>query len=156
MERSVVDVGNESDERGRSLSNFEPYDFTFRDVKCASMEGLLQSLKFSDPVKQKEICALSGKSAKFKGKKKKWYKDQMLYWNGEPFSRHSETYRLLLFEAFNAISRNTEFMEKLIETEGAKLIHSMGKSDPTRTILTEQELCIHLERIRDEILKKRK
>jgi hypothetical protein len=28
---------------------------------------------------QKEVCKLVGKQAKFKGKKKKWYKTQTLY-----------------------------------------------------------------------------
>ena len=30
-------------------------------VECASMEGFLQSLKFSDPEMQKRVCTLVGK-----------------------------------------------------------------------------------------------
>ena len=35
--------------------------------------------KFQDPEMQKHVCTLVGKAAKFKGKKKKWWKTQTLY-----------------------------------------------------------------------------
>ena len=56
-----------------ALSNFAPHAFIIDGIECASMEGFLQSLKFSNPEMQKQVCTLVGKAAKFKGKKKKWY-----------------------------------------------------------------------------------
>jgi hypothetical protein len=144
----VVDIGNEDDELGRALSNFEAYPFIFRTVACGSMEGLLQSLKFEDAQKQRDICALVGTKAKFKGKKRKWWLEQKLHWQGESFSRHSQTYQSLLTEAFDALSANEHFMETLLKTSNINLVHTMGKSDPNRTILTENEFCAQLHRIR--------
>lgn len=40
------------------LSNFTKRHFVFDGVQCASLEGALQSLKFREPGKQREICAL--------------------------------------------------------------------------------------------------
>ena len=54
------------------------------------MEGFLQRLKFKDPEMQKTVCLLVGKAAKFKGKKKKWYRTQTLYWQGKEIARDSE------------------------------------------------------------------
>lgn len=70
-----------------ALSNFSPHPFKFRDVQCNSMEGLLQSLKFSNPEMQKHVCTLVGRAAKFKGAKKRWQRNQTLYWDGQPIDR---------------------------------------------------------------------
>jgi hypothetical protein len=34
---------------------------------------------------QRYVCTLVGKAAKFKGKKKKWFQKQELYWNGKTY-----------------------------------------------------------------------
>jgi len=47
-------------------------------------------LKFKNPDMQVEICKLVGKSAKFKGKPKKWWKTQTLWWKGVEIDRHGE------------------------------------------------------------------
>lgn len=59
-----------------SLSNFAPHAFEIDSVKCASMEGFLQSLKFQNPDMQKYVCCLVGKAAKFKDKNKKMAKNK--------------------------------------------------------------------------------
>lgn len=46
------------------LSNLYPHAFEMDGVKCASMEGFLQALKYEDDETQKDICALSGKETK--------------------------------------------------------------------------------------------
>lgn len=53
-----------------SLSNFAPNPFVIDGVKCSSMEGFLQSLKYNNIDMQKHFCTLVGKQAKFKGKHK--------------------------------------------------------------------------------------
>ena len=72
-----------------SLSNFAPHPFVIDGIECNSMEGFLQSLKFKNIDMQKYVCSLVGKSAKFKGKKKKWWKTQTLYWQGKEYKRDS-------------------------------------------------------------------
>ena len=66
-----MDIGTGTGYPSTALSNFAPHSFVIYGVECASMEGFLQSLKFSNPEMQKEVCKLVGKAAKFKGKKKK-------------------------------------------------------------------------------------
>ena len=132
------------------LSNFLPYDFTFRDVKILSMESLLQGIKFKNPFIQDTVFRMSGKEAKHTGKNSEWYRDQTLYWRGEPMKRDSEEYQSFLREAYDALFLNTHFLLALGRTRGKKLYHTIGKSNPAKTVLTESEFCGILTRLRDE------
>ena len=69
-----MDIGSGTGYPSSSLSNFAPHTFIIDDITCASMEGFLQSLKFENPDMQAQVCTLVGKQAKFKGKKKKWFR----------------------------------------------------------------------------------
>ena len=73
-----MDIGSGSGFPSCSLSNFSPHPFEIDGIQCNSMEGFLQSLKFSNPEMQKEVCKMVGKQAKFKRKKKKWWRTQTL------------------------------------------------------------------------------
>lgn len=50
-----MDIGSGSGFPAGSLSNFAPHGFTIDGVECASMEGFLQSLKFSSPDMQRSM-----------------------------------------------------------------------------------------------------
>ena len=136
-----------------SLSNFAPHEFIIDGVKCASMEGFLQSLKFQNPDMQKYVCSLVGKAAKYKGKNKKWQKTQILYWQGETIKRDSERYQKLLDDAYNALSKNKSFKKALLVTGCATLTHSMGKTKISETVLTKQEFVSRLTKIRTALTK---
>lgn len=144
-----MDIGSGTGYPSSSLSNFSPHPFEIDGVKCASMEGFLQSLKYSNPEMQVHVCTLVGKQAKFKGKKKAWYRTQTLYWQGEEIDRHSERYQELLDKAFYELSKNNKFKNALLATGNATLTHSMGKKDPSRTILTIKEFCSRLTKLRN-------
>ena len=146
-----MDIGSGSGFPSASLSNFAPHPFVFDGVECNSMEGLLQSFKFSNPEMQKEVCKLVGKQAKFKGKKKKWFKTQTLYWQGEEFKRSSEEYQKLLDRAYDALSTNEGFKKALLATGNAMLTHSIGKTKQTETVLTRGEFCARLMKIRERL-----
>lgn len=148
-----MDIGSGAGFPAGTLSNFAPHPFVIDGVQCNSMEGFLQSLKFKDVEMQKAICLLVGKAAKFKGKKKKWWKTQTLYWQGKEFKRDSEEYQELLDRAFDALAQNTGFQKALLATGTATLEHSIGKSKITETVLTRQEFCSRLTRIRKELQK---
>ena len=148
-----MDIGSGAGFPAGTLSNFAPHPFVIDGVQCNSMEGFLQSLKFKDVEMQKSICLLVGKAAKFKGKKKKWWKTQTLHWQGKEFKRDSEEYQELLDRAFNALAQNTGFQKALLATGTATLEHSIGKSKITETVLTRQEFCSRLTRIRKELQK---
>ena len=150
MMKKYLDIGSNCGiDFVEELSNFTAVTFYVDDIKCNSMEGFLQSLKFSDLEKQIEVCKLIGVQAKFKGKKKKWYKDQLLYWKGQVIDRHSDEYQKLLDKAFSAISMNDEYKVRLKKTNGYILTHDIGKTNPKQTILTVDEFCNRLMKLRD-------
>lgn len=148
-----MDIGSGTGWPSAALSNFTPHPFIIDGVECASMEGFLQSLKFKEPDMQAEVCKLVGKAAKFKGKKKKWWRTQTLYWQGQEFKRDSQEYQDLLDRAFDALAQNTGFQKALLATGKATLTHSIGKSKETETVLTKQEFCSRLTKIRDNLQK---
>lgn len=134
-----------------ALSNFAPHPFVIDGIECNSMEGFLQSLKFENPDMQKEVCKLVGKSAKFKGKKKKWWKTQTLFWQGVAIKRDSDEYQKLITHAYDCLSQNIGFQKALLSTKNAPLTHSIGKDKITETVLTKREFIRQLYRIRDKL-----
>ena len=150
-----MDVGSGNTYPASSLSNFAPHGFIFEGVECASMEGFLQGLKFSNPDMQSHVCTLVGRAAKSKGSKKNWKRDQTLYWKGLPIKRDSEEYQKLLTNAFNALATNNGFQRALLASQNATLTHSMGRNKINETVLTEKEFCSQLHRLRN-ILKEQK
>jgi len=146
-----MDIGSGTGYPSSALSNFAPHVFFIDGIQCNSMEGFLQSLKFKDPEMQKAICLLVGKAAKFKGKKKKWYRTQTLYWQGVEYKRDSEEYQQLLDRAFDALCENQGFRKALLATGDATLTHSIGKTKINETVLTRQEFCSRLTKLRTRI-----
>lgn len=143
-----MNIGTGTSYPANVLSNFSPHQFIFDGVECASMEGLLQSFKCPHEHIQVEICKLVGRAAKFKGKKYKWFKNQKLFWQGKEYARDSKDYQELLDRAFDALNTNEHFKKALKATNDSKLTHSMGKSKINLTVLTENEFCSRLTKLR--------
>lgn len=93
------------------------------------------------------------KKAKFKGKKKKWFRDQTLYWRGQAIKRDSKEYQDLLDRAFEALATNKKFQKTLLDTQNATLTHAMGKKKIAETVLTTQEFCSRLTKVREQLKK---
>lgn len=146
-----MDIGSGNKYPSAALSNFAPHPFVFDGVECASFEGFIQSVKFKNPDMQVHVCSLVGIRAKMKGKGKKWWREQKLFWKDEVIDRHSDRYQELLDDAFNALATNEGFRKALLATKDANLTHSIGKSDAHRTVLTEREFIQRLNRLRSEI-----
>lgn len=144
-----MDIGSGSMYPSCALSNFAPHAFEIDGVQCASMEGFLQSLKFSSVEMQEHVCTLVGKKAKFKGKKKNWWRTQTLYWKGVPMLRQSIAYTSLIQRAYDAMALNEGFKRAILATRNSTLTHSMGKNKKNETVLTEQEFCSNLYRVRE-------
>lgn len=135
-----MDIGSGAGYPAASLSNFSPHPFVFDGVQINSMEGFLQGLKFSNPDMQEHVCTLVGKAAKFKGKKKKWFRDQTLYWKGQPIARRSDAYQIILENAYlSMLEQSDSFRRALKATGNATLTHSMGRNKENETVLTEKE-----------------
>ena len=144
-----MDIGSGHGYPADALSNFAPHPFVLDGIECNSMEGFLQSLKFSNPDMQREVCKLVGRAAKFKGKKKNWYVKQVLYWQGKEIPRDSDEYQMLLDRAYMAMAtQNRGFQCALLATQNAALTHSIGKSKTNETVLTRSEFCSRLTKIR--------
>ncbi len=146
-----MDIGSGSKYPAGALSNFSPHPFEFEGIQCNSMEGLLQGFKFESPEMQEHVCSLVGKKAKFKGKKKKWFKTQTLFWKGKPIPRTSQEYQTLLDKAFDALATNTKFQKALLASGDAVLKHSIGKKNQSETVLTKKEFCSRLTAIRERL-----
>ena len=151
----AIDISSTSKFPAGYLSNFTPYKFTFRGFDFTSMESLLQGLKFEGVETQNSVFQRVGVKAKLRGKKRKWYPDQTLYWQGTPMKRDSEEYKNIVREAFYALAENIDFQQTLLATGDKRLYHTMGKSDPTRTILTEEEFCGILTEVRTSLKERR-
>ena len=136
-----------------SLSNFAPHPFEIDGVKCNSMEGWLQSLKFKSIEMQEHVCTLVGYAAKKKGSMKNWQESQTLYWRGKEIKRSSQEYQDLLDEAYEALSKNESFKKALLATGDAVLKHSIGRNRQNETVLTQQEFCSRLMKIREKLKK---
>jgi hypothetical protein len=145
-----MNIGSKSRYPASALSNFAPHPFVIYGVKCNSMEGFLQSLKCKYPRIQIEICKLVGLAAKYKGKKYKWWKDGIVYWNGRAIDRHGDEYQKLLDTAFTELYNQSQSFRKALKATGmSPLTHTIGKTNPKETILTQSEFCYRLKMLRD-------
>lgn len=145
-----MDIGSNGKYPGCALSNFAAHEFTIDGVRCASMEGFLQSLKHSNPEVQKEICALVGIKAKRRGGTH-WQRHQKLYWQGKAYLHTSKEYQELLNRAYDALFENEGFKAALWAAGNATFTHSVGKHKQGETCLTTQEFCSHLNKLRDRL-----
>ena len=143
-----MDIGSGNGYPSAALSNFAPHPFVLDGVEIASMEGFLQSLKFKNIDMQKYVCTLVGKAAKYKGKDKKWWQTQTLYWQDKEYKRDSKEYQLLLNRAYNALYQNEGFKKALEASKPSILTHSIGKNDESKTVLTQSEFCRRLMKLR--------
>lgn len=140
----AVDISSTQHGPGAILSNFTENHFVFDGVECGGMEGFLQSLKHADTEKQIRVCALYGVRAKRKGSYH-WKETQTVYWKGREIDRHGEEFQQLVKSAYQAMFEQCpKFRDALVATGNKRLFHSMGKTDPRQTILTEKEFFDHL------------
>lgn len=145
-----MDIGKGSGGIAGRLSNFTPRKFYFDDIECNSIEGVLQSFKFKNVDMQKEICKLTGLVAKRRGSKKNWRESQKLYWNGVEYKRDSTEYQELLDRLYLSVyDQNEGYKRDIMSCKGVSFTHSKGKNKKSETILTSQEFCSRLTKLRD-------
>ena len=113
------------------------------------MEDFLQSLKYEDPNRQRQICSMKGRNAK-RQSTTTWQTDQVVWWRGRALDRQGTEYQDLLRRVYQAMfDQNERFRAALMASRGRRLYHSQGNNDSYRTILTEQEFCTILTEIRE-------
>lgn len=145
----ALDIWSKSPYPANVLSNLCSNGFRFDGVLCGSMEGFLQSLKYQDTGKQRQICSMKGKNAK-NMRSTHWQTDQIVWWKGSSINRQSKEFQNLIRRAYQAMfEQNERFRIALMSTRGIKLYHSQGEQNPYKTILTESEFCSVLTEMRD-------
>jgi len=148
----AIDIRMNAPSIGGRLSNLEVRPFVFCGIECGSIEGVLQSFKFRNPIEQYVTCKLHGIKAKKEGRKQDWRSSQTLYWMGKEFPRMSQAYQHLLDMLYQtAFEQDRSFREDLARSKGYKLLHSVGYNNPAETILTTDEFLSRLERLRDSL-----
>ena len=149
-----IDIWSKNPYPSNVLSNLHDNSFEFDGVKCGSMEGFLQSLKYKDAVKQKEVCSMAGKDAK-NMTNADWQLNQIVWWQGKEIDRQGHEFQKLIFRAYKTMAdQNTTFRTALISTDAKTLYHSKGCENPYKTILTEEEFCEILTKVRNKLQKK--
>ena len=141
FEATTIDINSKGKFPSNVLSNFHESKFTFDGMQINSMEGFLQSLKTSDKNLQKEICKLVGKDAKEAGiELADQYDMKTLHWNDKTIDRFSDEYQDLLKRVYKAkFEQDPLFRKALEQSKDKTLVHSIGKTSPEETILTEDE-----------------
>ena len=148
-EVKTLDIYSASPYPSGALSNFAEHHFMLDCIQCSSMEGFIQALTVPDLEKQKEICRLVGIKAK-QYETPNWKGTKILYWAGKEYHRYSKEYQDLLDKAYNALYEQCpEFRKALADTTGMKLIHTIGQTNISHTLLTEAEFVSRLTNLRD-------
>ncbi len=149
----AIDIWSKSAYPADVLSNLHNNEFIYDDIECGSMEGFLQSLKYKDINKQREICAMTGKDAK-NMTIADWQTNQIVWWKGKGINRQGEEFQVLIKSAYNALfEQNNHFRNALMHSIGKKLYHCRGERDSRKTILTEKEFCGALNELRGQHFK---
>lgn len=147
----VVDVRAGAEWPIWRLSNLAPNMFTFAGYAVASMEGLLQSLKYQDEVDAAAVRDLAGRRAKKAGRKRRneWQSTGTLWFRGVPLDRFGPRYQALLDGAYRALfDQSLPARTALLATGNATIVHTLGHDEPAETVLTQTEFCSRLIAIR--------
>ena len=148
----MIDINsNSSNAVAARLSNFTLRTFDFDAVQCVSIEGVLQAFKFDDSHQlQRQICLMSPMKAEEMGAEFPcWKQDKKLFWNGNYYNRLNNEYKELITSLYDTVcNQDPTFTDDLVALGKEKICHSIGLSDPSDTVLTENEFIYQLNRLR--------
>jgi len=136
----------------KMLSNLFPYEFSLRGEKASSIEGVLQGIKSREAKLQRLVFKYHGMDALntrafflFDD----WRNTQTLHWQEVPVARNSKEYQDFLDELYIAASGNPLF-ERAIKAVGSKsLLHTLGGTDASNTVLTRNEFESRLNSLKE-------
>ncbi len=151
----TIDISYKDSKTG-ALSNLFPHKFVIDNIRCASMESFLQSLREENPDVQERICSdYAGLHAyKLRTCLNDWRKEGYIFWQGTKIKRESDGYTILITRAYDALfEQNIVFRRVLSHFSGCYLIHSIGNDDIKETLLTEKEYRFQLNRLVDRLKK---
>mgnify|MGYP001624103143 FL=1 len=147
-----INIGyNFKNSLSRTLSNLYPMAFKFRGKKVASIEGIMQGIKYKDRHIQNLILKYSGIDAyhtRGANSQDFWGNTGYLYWQGKPIRRDSEEYQIFVDEIFLSASKNPIYRRCLLATGDKYLLHHIGKESIDETVLTRFEFELRLNSLR--------
>ena len=150
---SFINIGyNFKYSLARALSNLYPISFKFRGKKVASIEGVLQGIKYKDKKIQNLVFKYSGTDAyhtRSANTLNFWGNDGILYWQGKPMKRESEEYQIFLDELYISALKNPIYKSALLATGDKYLLHHIGNTNPKETVLTREEYEQRLNTLRE-------
>ena len=149
-EKNTIDISFKSIGLAKALSNLCPYPFIIDNIACSSMEAFIQSLKIKEPDIQKDICIKTGPFCySIRTMFDDWRITQTVYWKGKEINRHSTEYMNLLRKAYQALYEQSPIYRYAIEkSKKYNIIHSIGCTDNTQTLLTPDEYMKLLDELR--------
>lgn len=134
------------------LSNLFPYSFKFKGKKVASIEGVLQAIKYKDKKTQNLVLKYSGLDAYHTrgcNNYDFWGNTGLLYWQGKEIKRNSKEYQTFLDELYLSALKNLLYKRALISSGNKYLIHHIGRDNINETVLTRYEYESRLYYIRE-------
>ena len=148
-----INIGyNFKNSTARVLSNLYPMKFKFRGKWVASIEGVLQGIKYPNKKHQNLVLEYSGFDAyhtRASNEANFWGNDGKLYWQGKAMDRHSKEYQDFLDELYISASKNPIYSNTLLGTGDKYLLHHFGQTDPHITVLTRFEYEQRLNSLRE-------
>ena len=128
------------------LSNFTERDFTFDQIRCKSIESVLQSFRFLDMMDQAGICGMDAKEARQAESDKDWKETGILYWMEKSYQRQGVEYQALLDRLFQSVyEQDDSFRVDTILCHNADLRVKRWSRNPLATLLTQGEFLDRLK-----------
>lgn len=122
------------------ISNLFHYEFEFKGKWVKSIESVLQSLKFKDPLAQDCVFNYYGTEAnhiKF-ATDYDWKENHTLYWQGKPMDRFGVEYQEFILDLYISAIQNPLY-RSVLASNTKHIIHTIGVVDPKETVLTRFE-----------------
>ena len=155
MKKLILDISFKYTGLAKELSNLYPYQFEMDDIVYESMEAFFVSLKTPDANEKDKIYNMSGFQCWKYGKQFDWKTKQIVYYKNIELNRISSDYNKLIHKAYQHLFKNENYKNKIIESLPYKLDHTIGYSDPTKTLLTRKEFIFQLETLQNSVRPKR-
>ncbi|MBE7074775.1 MAG: hypothetical protein E7376_02205 [Clostridiales bacterium] len=149
----ILNIGyNFKNSKARMLSNLYPMRFKFKGKWVASIEGVLQGVKYKDKKTQNLVlgyCGLDAYHTRAANFNNFWGNCGILYWQGKPMQRQSLEYELFLDELYVSALKNPLYQNALLASGNKYLLHHMGNENINETVLTRFEFELRLNSLRE-------
>lgn len=136
----------------RVLSNLYPHKFKFRGKIVASIEGVLQGIKYKDKKMQNAVLKYAGLDAYHTrgcNVEDFWGKEGLLYWQGKEIKRDSKEYQKFLDELYYCAAACPLYKKVLLSTGDKYLLHHIGNENIHETVLTRFEYELRMNSLRE-------